>query len=83
LCVTPFIRANEEMPNAAGYLLDEYRAVVEEECLFAGGIPLDGRRAMSYAPKLFTDAVHPNDRGHARIARWLEAELLAYGVIEH
>lgn len=70
-CLTPFPRANEELPNAAGLVLDDYRLAIEQECEEMGGRVLDGRAMLPSSPAYLQDGLHPNDRGHAEIARQL------------
>jgi lysophospholipase L1-like esterase len=79
-CVTPFSRLDEDRENKVGHVLDDYRHVIEEECSMVAGIPLDGSRAVPPCRRYFGDVVHPNDRGHARIAAWLLERLRAHGV---
>jgi lysophospholipase L1-like esterase len=79
-CITPFSRLDEDRENKVGHVLDDYRRVIEEECSMVAGIPLDGSRAVPPCGAYFGDVVHPNDRGHARIAAWLLDRLRAHGV---
>jgi len=74
-CLTPFPRLNEDVPNDAGLVLDDYRFVIEQECEETGGRVLDGRAMMPNLAAYLPDGLHPNDRGHAEIARRLWKEL--------
>jgi len=76
VCVTPYRRSDlsETTLNAAGLLPSAYRGAVRAACEAAGRIVLDGFEAMP-SESLLADGLHPNDAGHARIAKWLEKAL--------
>jgi len=76
VCVTPYRRSDlsEATLNSAGSRPDDYRNAVHEVCEADGRRVLDGIEALP-SQSMLGDGLHPNDVGHARIAKWLEQEL--------
>lgn len=75
-CLTSLSRLDEDTPNLSGLVLDDYRAVAEEECTSIDGQAIDGRHILPRSPDyLSPDGLHPNDRGHREIARHLQQHM--------
>ena len=78
-CLGPTWRADETDPNANGDTLDQFRDVVRDVCTAAGGEYLDGRVAIPNNVLFFPDGLHPNQRGHRALAKFLKAEMERLG----
>lgn len=76
LVITPIKREGwEDVENGLGLLLKDYSDVIKEECEARGIMCADGYNVgldpsiQSVKTAFVTDGLHPNNNGHARIAR--------------
>jgi lysophospholipase L1-like esterase len=75
----PWTAAEEEHPNANGDTMDDFRDAVRDVCTAAGGAYLDGKAAIPNDLRHFPDGLHPNERGHRAMARFLANEIKGLG----
>lgn len=82
------VQPSEDFQNGCGEYLDSYVKSVKEAgeiwsvpvidlYSVSGFYPLDDNNAKLYSHKTDTDRLHPNDAGHARIAKTLVYQLFA------
>jgi lysophospholipase L1-like esterase len=74
-CLSPTWRSEEENPNPNGDTLDDFRDAIRDVCTAAGGGFLDGKDAIPHDVNNFPDGLHPNERGHRAMAKFLKTEL--------
>jgi len=78
-CLSPPWRQDEASANGNGDTLEDFRDVIRDVCTEAGGTYLDGKDAIPNSLSYFPDGLHPNERGHRAMARFLNAELNQLG----
>lgn len=73
VCVTPLWRADEQIPNAQGATLEDYRAAIR---LLCAGFPIvEGPSLIPSGDGFFCDGLHPNDRGYRALGKNLSRAL--------
>jgi lysophospholipase L1-like esterase len=80
-CMGPTWSTSEGLANAHGNTKDDYRAATRVLCEARGAAYLEGKDAIPNDPAYFVDGLHPNDRGHKAMGRFLLLQLRALGWI--
>ncbi len=71
VCVTPPWFAGESRPNAGGYTLDDYRAVIRQVC--AKQTIVEGVNAIPHDRAYYVSGPHPNELGTELLAQAVAA----------
>ncbi len=71
-CVSPtWSLGEEDTVDSHGDTKDDYRDAVREVCEAHGGAYLEGEDAIPHSLAYFPDGLHPNDRGHKMMGKFL------------
>jgi lysophospholipase L1-like esterase len=73
VCITPPWFAGESKPNAGGYTLEDYRAVIRQVC--ATRTVVEGVNAIPHDPAYYLTGPHPNELGTESLSRAVAAAL--------
>jgi lysophospholipase L1-like esterase len=73
VCITPPWFAGESKPNAGGYTLEDYRAVIRQVC--ARQTIVEGVNAIPHDPAYYLSGPHPNELGTELLSRAVAAAL--------
>jgi len=73
VCITPPWFAGESKPNAGGYTLEDYRAVIRQVC--AKQTVVEGVNAIPHDPAYYLSGPHPNELGTELLSRAVAAAL--------
>ena len=80
-CMSPVWTTSESALNAHGDTKDDFRAAVRAVCAARGATYIEGKDAIPNSSEYFVDGVHPNDRGHKMMGKFLLLQLRALGWI--
>lgn len=77
IAVTPIKRINEDQPNKAGAILEDYRAAIIAKAEKYSAAVVNGEKIFpnAYDKNIYPDGLHPNNTGHRLYGEYLGKEI--------